>query len=94
MTCPHCESTATTGRSDRTELGYHRFRGRVFNGRAGPPLTRLQYPTDRVGLGHVPAHARQDHVLLERDPIKAHHHRSPSRHPELSREIIPQTADE
>ncbi len=25
MTCPHCESTATTQRSDRTELGYRRF---------------------------------------------------------------------
>ena len=54
MTCPHCESTATTERSDRTELGYHRFRcrdcGRVFNERTGTPFNRLQYPTDVVCL--------------------------------------------
>jgi putative transposase len=35
MTCPHCESTATTERLDRTALGYRRFRcrdcSRVFN---------------------------------------------------------------
>jgi putative transposase len=54
MTCPHCESTATTERADRTELGYHRFRcrdcGRVFNERTGTPFNRLQYPTDVVCL--------------------------------------------
>jgi putative transposase len=42
MTCPHCGSTATTGRSDCTELGYHRFRchdcRRVFNERTGTPF--------------------------------------------------------
>jgi putative transposase len=54
MTCPHCESTATTERSDRTELGYRRFRcracQRVFNERTGTPFNRLQYPTDVVCL--------------------------------------------
>jgi putative transposase len=54
MTCPHCESTATTERADRTELGYHRFRcrdcGRVFNERTGTLFNRLQYPTDVVCL--------------------------------------------
>jgi putative transposase len=39
MRCPHCLSTATTARSERTELGYRRFRcrncGRVFNERTG-----------------------------------------------------------
>jgi putative transposase len=54
MTCPHCESTATIERADRTELGYHRFRchdcGRVFNERTGTPFNRLQYPTDVVCL--------------------------------------------
>jgi putative transposase len=47
MTCPHCESTATAERSDRTELGYRRFRcrdcQRVFNERTGTPFNRLQY---------------------------------------------------
>ena len=54
MTCPHCESTATTGRADRTELGDHRFRcrdcGRVFNERTGTLFNRLPYPTDVVCL--------------------------------------------
>jgi putative transposase len=49
MTCPHCESTATTERPDRTELGYRRFRcrdcQRGFNERTGTPFNRLQYPT-------------------------------------------------
>jgi transposase-like protein len=52
MTCPHCEATATTERSDRTELGYRRFRcrhyRRVFNERTGTPFIRLQYPIDVV----------------------------------------------
>src|SRR5688572_16435748 len=54
MTCPHCASSATTDRPDRTELGYRRFRcracKRVFNGRTGTLLNRLQYPTDMVSL--------------------------------------------
>jgi hypothetical protein len=54
MRCPHCLSTATTERSDRTELGYRRFRcrdgGHVFNERTGTPFNRLQYPTDVVSL--------------------------------------------
>ena len=54
MTCPHCESTATTKRSDRTALGYRRFRCRdcsgVFNERTGTLLNRLQYPMDVVCL--------------------------------------------
>jgi putative transposase len=54
MTCPHCESTATTERSDRTALGYRRFRcrdcKRVCNERTGTPFNRLQYPTDVVCL--------------------------------------------
>jgi putative transposase len=29
MTCPHCESTATIERPDRTVLGYRRFRCRA-----------------------------------------------------------------
>jgi putative transposase len=54
MTCPHCESTATTKRPDQTELGYRRFRcrdcRRGFNERTGTPFNRLQYPTDVVCL--------------------------------------------
>jgi putative transposase len=54
MTCPHCESTATTERPDLTELGYRRFRcrdcQRGFNERTGTPYNRLQYPTDVVCL--------------------------------------------
>lgn len=54
MTCPHCASTATTDRLDRTELGYRRVRcracKRVFNERTGTPFNRLQYPTDVVCL--------------------------------------------
>jgi putative transposase len=54
MRCPHCESTATTERPDRTELGYRRFRcrdcRRGFNERTGAPFNRLQYPTDVVCL--------------------------------------------
>jgi putative transposase len=54
MTCPHCGSTATTERPDRTELGYRRFRcrdcQRGFNERTGTPYNRLQYPTDVVCL--------------------------------------------
>ena len=54
MTCSHCASTATTERSDRTELGYRRFRSRDcqrgFNERTGTPFNRLQYPTAVVCL--------------------------------------------
>jgi putative transposase len=54
MTCPHCASTATTDRPDRTELGYRRFRGRdckrVLNERTGTRFNRLQYPSDVVSL--------------------------------------------
>jgi putative transposase len=52
--CPYCQSTATTERSDQTELGYRRFRCREcqggFNERTGTPINRLQYPTDVVCL--------------------------------------------
>ena len=54
MRCPHCASTATTERPDRTELGYRRFRcrdcQRGFNERTGSPFNRVQYPTDLVSL--------------------------------------------
>jgi putative transposase len=54
MRWPHCQSTATTKRPDRTELGYRRFRcpacQRVFNERTGTLFNRLQYPTDIVSL--------------------------------------------
>src|SRR5512135_2786811 len=54
MRCPVCTSRATTERSERTELGYRRFRcrdcGRGFNERSGTVFNRLQYPTDGVCL--------------------------------------------
>ncbi len=54
MACPHCESTATTGRRCRTALGYRRFNCRScrrrFNERTGTPFNDLQYPTDIVLL--------------------------------------------
>jgi putative transposase len=54
MICPHCESTATIERPDRTELGYRRFRcrhcQRGFNERTGTPYNRLQHPIDVVCL--------------------------------------------
>jgi putative transposase len=54
MPCPHCQSTATVERPDRTELGYRRFRCRTckrgFNEWTGTPYNRLQYPTDVVCL--------------------------------------------
>jgi putative transposase len=54
MTCPYCESTATTEPPDRTELGYRRFRchdcQRAFNQRTGTLFNRLQYPTDVIDL--------------------------------------------
>jgi putative transposase len=54
MRCPHCESTATPERSDRTALGYRRLRrrdcSRILNERTGTLFNRLQYPTDVVCL--------------------------------------------
>src|SRR5438445_11150835 len=54
MRCPHCESTATTERRERTELGYLRFRCRAchreFNERTRTRFNHLQYPTDVVCL--------------------------------------------
>ena len=54
MTCPHCESPATTKRQGQTSLGSRRFRcrscGRRFNERSGTPFHDLQYPTDVVLL--------------------------------------------
>jgi hypothetical protein len=54
MTCPHCESAATTECPHRTELGYRRFCCRTcqrrFNERTGTAYNRLQYPTDVVSL--------------------------------------------
>jgi putative transposase len=54
MRCPHCESTATKERRERTELEYQRFRcgvcHREFNERTGTRFNHLQYPTDVVCL--------------------------------------------
>jgi transposase-like protein len=51
MHCPHCSSTATTERSDRTAHGYRcRECGRGFNERTGSVLNRLQVPSDVVFL--------------------------------------------
>ena len=54
MGCPHCESTDTTERHERTALGYRRFRchtcQREFNERTGTRFNHLQYPTDVVCL--------------------------------------------
>jgi putative transposase len=54
MTCPHCQSTTTTERPDRTALGYRRFRCRActhgFNERTGTLFNYLEYPTDVVCL--------------------------------------------
>lgn len=54
MECPHCQSSATTERAERTELGYRRFRcgtcQQGFNERTGTLFNRLQYPTDVVCL--------------------------------------------
>lgn len=50
MTCPHCKSTATTERPDRTVLGYRRFRCRAcrrgFHERTGTLFHDLEYPTE------------------------------------------------
>ncbi len=54
MDCPHCGSAATTERSDRTVLGYRKFRrqhcDRGFNERTVTTYNRLHYPTDIVLL--------------------------------------------
>ena len=54
MRCPHCESTVTTERRERTELGYRRFRccacHRELYERTGTRFNHLQYPTDIVCL--------------------------------------------
>jgi len=54
MQCPHCQSSETRERPERTELGYRRFRcqkcRREFDERTGTPFNRLQYPSDVVCL--------------------------------------------
>ena len=54
MTCPHCESTATSRRVCRTALGYRRFNCRScrrrFNERTGTPFNDVHFPTDVVLL--------------------------------------------
>src|SRR5262247_1491410 len=54
VTCPHCQSVQTRERTERTELGYRRFRcggcRREFNERTGTLFNRLQYPSDVVCL--------------------------------------------
>jgi transposase-like protein len=54
MTCPHCASTITTGRSKTTQLGYRTFFcrdcRRTFNERTGTPFNYLEFPTDIVLL--------------------------------------------
>ncbi len=54
MTCPHCQSSATSRRRHRTELGYRRFRCRScrrrFNERTGSGFNELHFPTDIVLL--------------------------------------------
>jgi putative transposase len=54
MPYPHCASTVTTERPDRTALSYRRYRchtcQRGCNERTGTPFNYLQYPTDVVSL--------------------------------------------
>ena len=54
MMCPHCASSDTGERRERTKLGYRRFRchtcKREFNERTGTSFNHLQYPTDVVCL--------------------------------------------
>ncbi len=54
MTCAHCASTMTTGRSKTTQLGYQTFFcrdcKRIFNERTGTPFNYLEFPTDIVLL--------------------------------------------
>ncbi len=48
--CPTCSSCSTSELSQRTVLGYRRFRcrdcGRRFNERSGTPFNFLEVPTD------------------------------------------------
>jgi putative transposase len=71
MRCPHCMSSATTKRSDRTELGYRRFRcrdcQREFNEQTGRPFNRLQYLTDVICLLVL---WRFRHKLILRDLVE------------------------
>ena len=68
MTCPHCESTATTRRTCRTVLGDQRFncrsRRRRFNERTGTSFNDLHFPTEVVLLA---AMWRQRYKLGFRD---------------------------
>ena len=54
MACPHCHSTAVSGRKRRTVLGYKTFAcrscKRCFNERTSSPFNDLQFPTDIVLL--------------------------------------------
>jgi putative transposase len=54
MPCPHCRAASTTEQSQRTALGYRKFRcqvcKRLFNERTGTPFNFLEYPTDLVLL--------------------------------------------
>ncbi len=54
MTCPHCASTITTGRSKTTQLGYRTFFcrdcRRTFNERTGTPFNYLEFPTVSAGV--------------------------------------------
>ena len=54
MTCPHCQSSTTRRRKERTSLGYRTSCcascRRRFNERTGTPFSELQCPTDVVLL--------------------------------------------
>ena len=54
MRCVACDSSAISGRPERTTQGYRRFRcrtcGKQFNERSAGVLNRTQYPSDVVAL--------------------------------------------
>ena len=54
MSCPYCQSAATTQLAGKTSLGYLTFRcsscGRKYNERTGTVFNHLQFPTDIVLL--------------------------------------------
>jgi putative transposase len=54
MPCPYCEAATTPEQTERTALGYRKFRcdacRRLFNERTGTPFNFLEYPTDIVLL--------------------------------------------
>lgn len=54
MSCPHCGAATTIEQTQRTALGYRKFRcqtcARLFNERTGTPFNFLEYPTDIVLL--------------------------------------------